>query len=71
MSVDNDDQLLFTSDSDESDSGTESESESEPEVITPAPKKATKAKKITPSMLGTIEEDPTPPPPPRKHFVAS
>jgi len=68
MSTEDEDQLIFTSDSDESDSGTESESESEPEIITPAPKKATKAKKITPSNLGPIEEDPTPPPPPRKHF---
>ena len=68
MSAEDEDQLIFTSDTDESDSGTESESESEPEIITPAPKKATKAKKITPSNLGPIEEDPTPPPPPRKHF---
>jgi len=68
MSAEDEDQLIFTSDSDESDSGTENESESEPEVITIAPKKAVKAKKITPSKLGVIEEDPTPPPPPRKHF---
>ena len=68
MSVEDDEQLIFTSDSEESESGTSSESESEPEVIAPAPKKATKPKKITPSKLGPIHVDPTPPPPPRVYY---
>ena len=63
-----DEELIFSSETDtDTESESESESESEVEEVV-IPVKSKKTKKITPSKLGHIEQDPTPPPPPRKPY---